>query len=214
MREDMKVAFEMRLTQMKPMDHIQKAHQIISDTPFNNDVIVKWRRIMKELVKKEQELIESGNIPEGLYPMMAFFPTGMFAYLFDLYKAKTYLSENNVKTIRLPVRELIRYIDQQQLDPIHRFEEEDEEAPIIVLQSPLFNQPFCISGNLKIADARKSGKGHLHVYYLLADEYLHLMHDDLSKAMHMYHMDLHYLSQTLRPNFNDLYISKVKEYLQ
>ncbi|MFF2531316.1 hypothetical protein ACFVS2_20650 [Brevibacillus sp. NPDC058079] len=213
-QSEMKVAFEMRLNDMDPMKHVKLSYDMVPNTAFNVDVIVKWRRIIKELVQKEKNYIENESIPYGLYPMIAGFPTGYFTYLFDPSKYQHFIDENNIQTIKIPTLQLIKYVDQQQLDPIHRFEDNDKDAPIIILESPLFNQPFCISGNLKITDAYKGVKRNLSVYYLLTDEYLHLMHDDLSKAMHMFHSDLQVLSQSgLPPKFEELYISKTINYL-
>ncbi|WCF11491.1 hypothetical protein NDS46_31535 (plasmid) [Paenibacillus thiaminolyticus] len=210
---ELKVAFEMRLSEMNPLKHVQLAYNVVSDTAFNNDVIAKYRKIIKLLVLKERDFIESGKLPEGLHPIVAGFPTGFFAYLFDPIKAKKYLTDHEIQPIKLPTKQLIRYIDQQQLDPINRFEEYDKNAPIIILDSPLFNHPFCICGNLNIAEAKRMKKGKLNVYYLFTDDYLHLMFDDLSKAMHMFHMDLHELSDNAHPRLDELYISKINDYI-
>jgi hypothetical protein len=210
---EINTALQMRLTEMNPMKHIDEAYNLVDNTAFNIDVIVKWRRIIKELVQKESEILKNKVFPLGLYPMIAGFPTGFFTYLFDPQKYIPYLTDNEVHPIKLSPRILVKYIDQQQLDPLHRFEEYDKKAPIIVLESPLFNQPFCISGNLKIVEAYKSNKGHLKIYYLLTNEYLHLMYDNLSKGMHMFHMDLQRLiEKNTPPKFEDLYLAKIDTY--
>lgn len=212
--QQMKYAFEMRLSEMAPLKHIDQSRNLVADNPFNNDVITKYRKIIRKLVELEEAFIKKGDLPEGLHPMVAGFPTGFFAYLFDPAKVKHYIEENDVSPIKLPTKELLRYVDQQQLDPIHRFEEYDKDAPIVILESPLFNQPFCIGGNIKIVEARRFKKSSLKVFYFLTDEYLHFMFDDLSKAMHMFHMDLQRISDSTIPlKFDDLYISKTDKYI-
>lgn len=212
--EQMKFAFEMRLSEMAPLQHIELSRSLVADNAFNNDIITKYRKILKKLVQTEEEFIRKGNLPEGLHPMVAGFPTGYFAYLFDPEKVKTYIRENEVLPIKLKTKELLRYVDQQQLDPIHRFEEYDKDAPVVILESPLFNQPFCISGNLKIMEANRFKKSSLKAYYFLTDEYLQLMFDDLSRVMHMFHMDLHHMTDnSARLKFEDLYISKIDSYI-
>ncbi|MBP1309227.1 hypothetical protein JOD82_002247 [Paenibacillus sp. 1182] len=210
---EINAAFHMRLTEMDPMKHVNEAYKIVKNTAFNIDIIVKWRRILKKLIDQEKLKLSNGSIPAGLHPMIAGFPTGFFAYLFDPKKFKSYLADNAIQPIKLKTRTLLKYVDQQQLDPLHRFEDYDKNAPVIVLESSLFNQPFCISGNLKIVESYKANKGNMPVYYLFAMDYLHLMYDHLSMAMHMFHLDLQQLTeQVIPPKFEDLYINKIGIY--
>jgi hypothetical protein len=207
-------AFDMRLKHMNPLDHAKKAMEMIDNSAVKQDIVVKWKRIIKGLVEDEQRLIEESENPHNLYPLMAGFSTGFFSYFFNIDRAKDYFREEEYTTIKLPIKQLLKYVDQTQFDPATRSEIYNKDMPIIIIESPLFNQPFCISGTLKIMDAKRVKQSNLKVFYLLQDDYLPLIYDKLSRAMHMFHLDLAKMtSNPVTPSFDKFYISKVQEWI-
>lgn len=211
-----KIALAVRLEQMTPTKHANKALECVADFATHRDVVLKWKKVIRHLEALEKAKVAEGTtLPDQLHPLIAGFPTGFFMYLFDPYKAAAFIKEKEIHPIKLPAYQLIKTVDQQQLDPLTRFEPNDRRKPIIVLESPLFNHPFCISGNLRIADAyKKSKETILKVHYVMAEDYLHFMHDDLSKAMHMFHMDVQTLATALRlPQKEKLQLYRLPDYV-
>jgi len=168
------------------MRHIHTALNLYHELPITKrDILVKWKKIIKEIPAPLQEFHY-----DQLKSLTIGFPTGMFSYLFDLNTIQHYIKEETIQPITLKTKFLTSHITEEAIL------RSSMEEPIILLDTPLLQRSYCLSGHATLFLHQQKGKANVSVFAFPEMEMLSLMHDELSKKMYMFHRDLQTLIAT------------------
>jgi len=186
------------------LNHIRKAINFYSELPLvKRDIIMKWKKIIQSLTPEFTPY-------NYLHTMTIGLPTGIFSYQFDITNILHFLQTEEISHIALETKLMQTHVDQE----VWSTDTDSTPYPIVLLETPLLPRGFLLSGHNSIMDAKSKGNKEVEVYVLTEMEYLSLMHDNISKAMYMFHRDLqNLLSTPIPPPFHTLFISKYNMFI-